>query len=196
MLRLEPYGERPYGCVYCYGRWYPRRAGISRGALGALRKIAKYWSGRELEKMPFRLSTLAEPFQPLERRARLSLRIMRACAELGVPLIVFTKSTLLRDEPWRSTLLELSDRLLVVLQATLVTLREELASELEPGAPSPEEMIELCEWASSEGVPVVARYQPAIPGIVELEAGEEERGYQPLLELLHMSRAAASVSRG
>ena len=172
VLRIEPYGECPYRCIYCYGRWYSRRAGVSWESPSTLRRVARYWRKRGLRKMPLRLSTLTEPFQPLEETARLSLKIMRICAEYGVPLLINTKSVLLREEPWRSALLKLSEKSLVVLQVTLVTLREGLAAELEPGAPSPEERLELCEWASGEGVPVVVRYQPVIPGIFELEAGD------------------------
>ena len=67
VLRFEPYGECEYKCLYCYARWY-RGGRVS--SFRAFLKLARRVNEMKLKPIPVRLSTLVEPFQPVEGEAK------------------------------------------------------------------------------------------------------------------------------
>lgn len=166
VFKLEPYGSCPFGCAYCYARWYRAPQPLSwRTLLKLWEGLARALSRLDLPPPYFRLSTLAEPFQQVEERARVSLRMMEVARRWGVPLVINTKSTLLRRTPWLDAALKLADEGLALVQVSVSVLDEALARALEPGAPAPAERLAAAEELSEHGVPVVARVQPLVPGL-------------------------------
>jgi len=133
-----------------------------------------------LTPVPFRLSTLTEPFQPAEEEKRLSLRILKTALRLKYPLIVNTKSTLIAKDPWRALFQELSEEGLVVLQVSVSTLGP-AHEKLEPKAPSPQELLDAASKLADRGVPLVVRYQPLIPGLSDVES-EVEKAFEAFVE--------------
>jgi len=172
IFRIEPYTSCSFNCRYCYGRWYSWKGGLKD--VYTFEKISKRIHKDRLKTIPFRLSTLSDPFQYSEVDKRFSLRVLRIALKYSIPLIINTKSTLLMNEPWRNIIVRLGDKGLLVLQVTLITLDEKVSRELEPYAPSPEERLKLIEYFSSERIPVVVRLQPYIPGIFRDEGEIEE----------------------
>jgi len=174
ILRIEPYTTCPYECIYCYGRWY-RPSGLLEPQpqyelVSLFKKVARKLGKVRVSTIPFRLSTLIEPLQPVEERYKLSLKIMKTHLKNKIPLILSTKSMLFTKDEWFRLLVDLSSKNLVLLQVTLVTLDKKLQNILEPRAPSIEDRIEAIDKVAKEGVPVVIRYQPIIPELVEYEA--------------------------
>ncbi|RLE75384.1 MAG: hypothetical protein DRJ56_05825 [Thermoprotei archaeon] len=167
ILRVEPYPSCALSCPYCYAQWYraPARRGWGARLVSLFEAVARALSRRGLPTIPFRLSTLAEPLQPAEAERGLSRRVMSICLKYDTPLIVTTKSTLLSEEPWRGLARKLSERGLLVVQVSLPCTDDGLARALEPRAPPPSERLRLAELLSGEGVPVVARLQPLVPGL-------------------------------
>jgi len=173
ILRVDPYQTCMHRCVYCFGRWY--RIESSQSSFGfdvvrGFRRILSFLNRRGLKTIPFRLSTLIDPFQPLELEFKFSRRIMGLCLDYDVPLIINTKSTLLLDRGILNILMALNDRGLVIVQISLSTMNGEIAKVLEPNVPSPLERLDMAEKLSKEGVPVIVRLQPLIPGISDYEA--------------------------
>lgn len=173
ILRVEPYLSCEHRCIYCFGRWYrakpaegseaePNVARDFKRMLNSLRK-------RNLKTIPFRLSTLVDPFQPVEEKYQVSKHIMALCLKYEAPLIINTKATLLLKNDILNILTKLSSRGLVVVQISLSTINAEIASILEPNAPSPMERLNMAEKLSKENVPVIVRLQPFIPGITDYE---------------------------
>ncbi len=172
VFRVEPFTSCDHNCLYCYAKWY-RSGGKARPRLRGVMEFkaaAKRLSGKRI--IPFRLATLSDPFQPRERRDKLSRLVMKIALQRKVPLIISTKSALMTEPSWMSIASKLADKGLLVLQVSLSTLRRDVWEKLEPNAPPPEERLKLIEAASKEGVPVVARLQPAIPGVTDVEARE------------------------
>ncbi|RLE73201.1 MAG: radical SAM protein [Thermoprotei archaeon] len=190
VLKIEPYDFCSLNCVYCYANWYSRK---TRRVVGEFEKIAKKLKKRGLKTIPFRLSTLTEPFQPIEQARKLSLRILKISRKYSIPLIINTKSTIVLKDPWKSEILKLHDKSLVVLQITLITHREELARKLEPRAPSPRERLEICEYFSNQGIPVVVRLQPLIPGLFTEK--EEIEEYFSLLKMAGVRQVIVEALR-
>ncbi len=190
VLKIEPYDFCSLNCAYCYANWYSRK---TRRVIGEFEKIAKKLTKRGLKTIPFRLSTLTEPFQPIERERRLSLKILKIAYKYSIPLIINTKSTTVIEDPWKSEILKLHDKSLVILQITLITHREELAKKLESRAPPPWERLEICEYFSSQGVPVIVRLQPLIPGLFTEK--EEIEEYFSLLRMVGVKQVIIEALR-
>lgn len=173
ILRVEPYPSCGHRCIYCFGRWY--RSGLDGedgadfNAMRSFKELLKILRKRMLRTIPFRLSTLADPFQPIEEKHQLSRYIMSLCLRYETPLIINTKSTLLLRGDLLKILGELASRGLVIVQISLSTINNGIASVLEPNAPSPIKRLDAAERLSRENVPVIVRLQPFIPGITDFE---------------------------
>ncbi|MBS7640682.1 MAG: radical SAM protein [Candidatus Bathyarchaeia archaeon] len=173
IFRIEPYTTCEYRCVYCFGRWY-RQEDLKEGGKGvilSLKRILKFLR-KGLRSIPFRLSTLVDPFQPREEAMQVSRRVMALCLKHEVPIIVNTKSTLLLKRDVMNILRELCGKGLVLVQISLSTINPDISSVLEPNAPPPESRLNAAEKLSDEGIPAVIRLQPFIPGVTECEAEE------------------------
>ncbi len=168
ILRLEPYSDCSFACVYCYARWY-RAGGTDPRPQWRILKLWKR-TARRLEKTEpkpfFRLATLSDPFQPVEERFMVGLEMLRIAYRYEIPVIVNTKSDMLVKSPWLDVLTSLADRRLLLVQLT-IGFSDPIASLLEPHAPPPSRRLEALETLAEHGIPVVVRVQPLIPGLEE-----------------------------
>ena len=170
VIRLEPYTNCSFGCSYCYARWH-RPVGRPKAKIWLLKPIEHLWarlSASELRLVPFRLSTLADPLQPIEEEEKLTLAFLKLALRHGIPLVLNTKSTCFAREPWSRLVVELTSRGLLVLQISISTLSERVARILEPNAPPSAGRLRKA-GELSEQVPLVVRLQPLVPGLFEVE---------------------------
>lgn len=174
IFRLDPYIGCSHSCVYCYTRFLP---GFSHGSLSAridypklFRKAIEKWRKAGVAVPPFRMSALTDPFQPIERKSMLSLSLLRLSLTERVPLIINTKSTLVGESPWLDVIKELSGEGLAIVQFSIAFLEDNVSKVIEPGAPPPSKRLDVAEKLSSEGIPVVLRFQPIVPF---LNSGDE-----------------------
>jgi len=168
IFRIEPYTSCGFECVYCYGKWY-----LSETAprpieehIKLFNKVARRIKKYNLHPYPFRLSTLVDPFQEIEKTHKVSYLVLSVALRHEYPIIVNTKSTLIAEDPWITVLKELSTRNLLVVQLSSASPFK--IEELEPKAPSFTELLDLAKNLSREKVPVVFRYQPLIPGLSDI----------------------------
>ncbi len=155
---LNPYTGCGHGCLYCYITSYIPDAFNPRPKEDLLDKVR-----RDLEKIPkgavVSLSNSSDPYTPPEARLGLTRRVLQMLLERGYKVLIVTKSPLvLRD-------LDIFQRHRgrVAVQITITTLREELASVLEPRAPLPAGRLDAVRRLSEAGVPVTVRLDPLIP---------------------------------
>lgn len=173
IFRVESYPSCDYECVYCFGRWYRKsEQSESWRVVWSFKRLLRLLKNANLKSLPFRLSTLVDPFQPREERLRISMKIMKLCLKYDVPLIINTKSTMLLSSEYLAILRCLNAKGLVVTQISISTSSRDLARVLEPKAPAPEARFDVARKLSEEGVPVVIRLQPLIPGISDYEIEE------------------------
>ena len=176
VLKIEPYTACPYRCVYCYGRWYAKGSDVvaPRGvALAMFEGVAKRVYKEGLRPMPFRLSTLVDPFPPHEELAKISEKVLRIAKKYEYPLIINTKSSkIVEAEGLRRALEELLDKGLAVLQVSLSTLDDSKSRILEPVAPPPSRRLLALGEFGSRGFPTVVRLSPYVP--YYSPTGEEE----------------------
>jgi DNA repair photolyase len=173
---LNAYRGCEHGCIYCYARPYHEYLGLSAGvdfeskifvkenAAALLRKelMAKSWTPQGIG-----FSGVTDPYQPVERR----LRITRACLEVLVefrnPVAVITKSqTVTRDI---DLLRELASCGAALVMLSITTLNDELAGVMEPRASRPQRRLEAVRQLAAAGIPVGVMVAPIVPGLTDHE---------------------------
>lgn len=137
-------------------------------ALGAqLRSMARIparW--RSLREQGIAIGTATDPYQPAERRYRVTRSILEVLAGYaGVPVSVTTKSPLVtRDIDLLRRIGECSE---VVVHVSLITLDRELARRLEPRSPTPESRLRAIERLRAAGIDAGVFVMPVLPGITD-----------------------------
>ncbi len=167
IFRLDPYIGCEHSCTYCYTRFLPG----SRPCPPVVRVNYPKLFQDSIERLqeagaiipPLRMSALTDPFQPIERKLNLSLKLLEVSKELRVPIIISTKSTLIIEPPWLNVLKELAGEGLAIVQISIAFLDDTVAKKLEPNAPLPSDRLKAAEKLNDEGIPVVLRLQPVVP---------------------------------
>ena len=179
---INPYRGCEFGCKYCYARYtheYMGRedAGQFESEIFAKRKgdavLEKDLLSAKLRDRPIAIGTATDPYQPAERRFKLTRAMLERLAEWrGLRISLTTKSNLvLRDlELWR----EIASRNEVHLNITLTTLSSELSGVLEPRAATPRRRLLALKALSRAGLSTGVLVMPVLPritdGPAELEA--------------------------
>ncbi|ONG48943.1 radical SAM protein [Pseudoroseomonas deserti] len=188
---VNPYRGCEHGCVYCYARPSHAYLGLSPGLDFETRLLFKPDVGALLEKelrkpgytpRPIALGSNTDPYQPVERRMKLTRTILEVLERFGHPVTIVTKSAgVLRD---RDILARLAERRLVRVCLSVTTLDPKLARILEPRAASPERRLAALRELSDAGIPTALLAAPMIPAVNDME-----------LERLLERAAACGVTR-
>jgi len=167
VIRVEPYTDCCFRCVYCYARWYRYGASVIRDrveAIKAFATLARRVKRLGLAPYPARVSTLADPLQPHEELFRATLKVLRIALDYEYPIILNTKGVLLAKDPWRKVLAKLGELGLLAVQVSISTLDPRISRALEPIAPPPmDRLAAASELCSSCGA--IVRISPFIPRI-------------------------------
>ena len=173
---LNPYRGCEFGCKYCYAR-YAHEFMELRDPEQFERKIyAKQFNAAafraELRKLPsgstIWIGTATDPYQPAERRFRITRRILEAAAlECRLDFGITTKSDLVARDV--KLLAEIGRRNTVRVHLTVTTLDEQLARMLEPLAPRPQLRLDAVHTLSEAGIPVSVLAHPVMPLINDSE---------------------------
>ncbi len=161
---LNPYVGCAFGCTYCYAR-FMRRFTLHREPWGYFVDVktnATDLLEREVEKKrPGRvwISGVCDPYQPVERRYRLTRRCLEILVENNWPVTVQTKSPLVTRD---IDVLKKSKNIVVCI--TITTADNEIKRIFEPKAPSIEQRLETLSILRSEGIKTQAMIAPMLPG--------------------------------
>jgi DNA repair photolyase len=116
---------------------------------------------------PIAMGTNTDPYQPAERKHKLTRGILELLLETKHPVTITTKSVLVvRDLDLLQPLAELG---LVRVALSVTSLDHRLSRKLEPRASTPEKRLEAIRLLSEAGVPTVAMAAPMIPAINDME---------------------------
>lgn len=169
---INPYKGCEHGCIYCFARPTHAYLGLSPGldfetrlfskpdAPAALRK-ALAQRGYQCDVIALGANT--DPYQPVERQARITRAILEVLRDCQHPVSIVTKSNLvLRDV---DILADMAARNLASVHVSITTLDRALARRLEPRAPTPGRRLEAVEALRRAGVPVTVLVSPVIPAL-------------------------------
>ena len=151
-------------CVYCYARLFIKRFTGHKEPWGKFVDV-KVNAPEVLRKQLKRgkrgtvwISSVCDPYQPLERRYRLTRGCLQALVEKQFPVVIQTKSALvLRDVDI------LADFEEIEVGFTITTDDEKVARLFEPGASGISERINALKTLHQEGIPTFAMLGPLLP---------------------------------
>ncbi len=190
---INPYQGCEHGCVYCYARNVHQYWGFSAGMDWESKIIAKVNAPALLEKRflstswrpeAIVLSGNTDPYQPIERKLKITRRLLEMFVKYRNPVSIISKSDLiLRD----IDLLEiLAKERLVKVFLSVTTVDDKLRRLLEPRSTRAERLFRCIEKLSEKGVPVGVMFGPVIPSINDHE----------MHSVLENAAAAGAVSAG
>lgn len=180
---LNPYVGCGHGCRYCYSPSVlgdPQLARDWGKIVRAKQNIVEVLK-REIERKPkgvVGVSTITDPYQPLEERLELTRKCIELLPREGFEICIQTKSNLvLRDA-------DVIKPKCFEVWVTITTMDPELARELEPKASPPDARAQVLEEFSSRGVETCLFLGPIIP---EINDGEE--GIRRVVEVAKRTRS-------
>ena len=169
---MNPYQGCEHGCIYCYARNTHEYWGYSAG-LDFERKILYKKNAPELlekklqsknwQAMPIMFSGNTDCYQPIEKKLRITRKMLEILWKYKHPVGFITKNSLiLRD---LDILSEMAKLRLVHVSISITSLKEETRRLLEPRTASIKKRLKTVRILSEHGIPVNVMMAPIIPAI-------------------------------
>lgn len=148
---------------------FERNIFVKKNAPEVLSRTLRFGSDRHLKLLDGEtivIGTATDPYQPAERRFRITRGILEVLAEHpGMSITIITKSPLVtRDIDLLSRINRISD---LSIHISLITLDRELARRIEPRAPTPESRVRALARLREAGIAAGINCMPVLPGITD-----------------------------
>jgi DNA repair photolyase len=148
---------------------FERNIFVKKNAPEVLSRTLRFGSERHLKLLggeTIVIGTATDPYQPAERRFRITRGILEVLAEHpGLSVTIITKSPLItRDIDLLSRINRLSD---LSIHISLITLDRDLARRIEPRAPTPESRVRALARLREAGIDAGINCMPVLPGITD-----------------------------
>lgn len=175
-VSLNPYRGCEHGCVYCYARPTHEYLGLSAGLdfereifvkRDAPARLRAALSKSSWTPETIAMSGVTDPYQPLERRERVTRGCLEVLAEFRQPVALITKNHLVTRDV--DLLQELARHDAVSVTVSITTLDDELRASMEPRTSSPTRRLAAIRTLAEAGVPVGVNVAPVIPGLTDPE---------------------------
>jgi len=173
---INPYKGCEHGCVYCFARPTHAYLGLSPGADFESRLFAKPNAAellvRELSAPGYvpkviAMGTNTDPYQPTEKRMRITRSILEVLRDFKHPVAIVTKSALVQRD--LDILVPMASQGLAKIAVSVTTLDRHLARAMEPRASTPARRLESIRVLSAAGVPTNVMFAPVIPALNDEE---------------------------
>ncbi len=173
---INPYQGCEHGCVYCYARNVHPYWGFSAGMDWETKIIAKTNAAELLEKVFLKrswkpetimLSGNTDPYQPLERKLKITQELLKVFVKYHNPVGIITKSNLVSRDI--KLLKYLADHQLTRVIFSITTLDEKLRRIMEPRSANAMKMMQTIKQFSEAGIQVGVMMGPIIPSINDHE---------------------------
>ncbi len=177
-FRLDTYSGCSHKCLYCFARSAEItqyiRASRGQKVVPAIADDIKHTIFEALDtniardniaiewlrnKVPIHWGGMSDPFQPIERSLKVSLKCMEYLSWYNYPVIISTKGVLLRESNYLKLLKDGN----YAVQVSLITDNNEIISNIEPGAPSASDRLNMLSELANSDIWTAVRIQPMIP---------------------------------
>lgn len=205
---INAYRGCEHGCSYCFARPTHAYLGHSAGLdfereiyvkANAIEALRAEFSARNYRPKPIAMGTNTDPYQPAERKHRLTRGILELMLETRHPVMITTKSALIiRD---LDVLTELARLNLVKVAISVTSMDHKLSRKMEPRASSPARRLEAIRLLSEAGIPTAVFASPMIPAINDMElerildAGKAQGAISAQMILLRLPGEVRDVFR-
>ncbi len=169
---LNPYRGCEHGCTYCFARPSHSYLNLSPGLdfetkISAKTNLAEVLRA-ELAKPGYRPSAInigsnTDPYQPIEKKWRLTRAALEVLAECHHPCTIVTKNALVERD--LDLLAAMAREQLVQVFVSVNSLDNHLAAKLEPRASAPHRRLQAIAALAAAGVPVGVLVAPIIPAL-------------------------------
>jgi len=169
---INPYRGCEHGCIYCFARPSHSYLNLSPGldfetrlrAKGNLAEVLRAELARPgYVPQPINIGSNTDPYQPVEKRWRLTRAALELLAECRHPCTIVTKNALVERD--LDLLQPMARDGLVQVFVSVNSLDNRLAAKLEPRATAPHRRIEAIRRLAGVGVPVGVLVAPIIPAL-------------------------------
>jgi DNA repair photolyase len=148
---------------------FERRIFVKQNAAEALARSLRHWSEKHLELVQGKallIGTATDPYQPAERRYRITRGILEVLADHpGMDLVIITKSPLVTRDI--DVLRRIARHSSISVHLSLITLDRALARRIEPRAPTPEARLRALARLRESGIDAGINCMPVLPGITD-----------------------------
>jgi DNA repair photolyase len=191
---VNPYQGCEHGCIYCYARPTHEYHGYSVGTDFESKIIVKQNVAERLKAafakpnwipQVISLSGNTDPYQPAERKYKITREVLKVCLEHRNPVGIITKNALLLRD--LDLLQELQKYNLVQVFTSITSTNDKLRLKLEPRTSTYADRFKIIEVLSKNNIPTGVMNAPIIPGINDTdmhdvlrtahEAGAQWAGY-------------------
>ncbi len=194
---INPYRGCEHGCIYCYARPTHEYLGFSAGLDFETKILVKYdapdllrtelnaqkWTPKALS-----ISGVTDPYQPAERKFRLTRRLLEVLLDFRNPVGIVTKNHLVTRDI--DILAGLASFNAAVVFVSINSLDPGLTAVMEPRTARPARRLAAVEQLAKAGIPVGVIAAPLIPGLNDHEmqaileaaanSGAKWAGYVPV----------------
>jgi DNA repair photolyase len=169
---INPYRGCEHGCIYCFARPSHSYLNLSPGLdfetkLRAKSNLAEVLridlAKRGYVVSPINIGSNTDPYQPIEKRWRLTRAALQVLAECHHPCTIVTKNALVERD--LDILVPMAGENLVQVFISINSLDNRLAAKLEPRASAPHRRIKAIRMLADAGVPVGVLVAPIIPAL-------------------------------
>jgi DNA repair photolyase len=169
---INPYQGCEHGCVYCYARPSHSYLDLSPGLdfetkifykPNAVARLVEAWEKPAYAVKPITLGANTDPYQPAEKKLRITRGLLEAFRDYRHPVSVITKGTLIRRD--LDLLSELAAMDLASVAVSIPTANKDLKRQLEPRVPAAQARFDVIEELTGAGVPVTLLMAPIIPAL-------------------------------
>ena len=173
---INPYRGCEHGCTYCYARSSHAFMGLSPGLdfesrlfakPDAARLLREELSAKRYQPKIIAMGTNTDPYQPIERRYKITRDILKVLDEFNHPVAIVTKSHLVTRDI--DILAPMAKRNLVKVCLSITTLDARLSRAMEPRAATPLRRLSALKQLNDAGIPTGVMVAPVIPALNEAE---------------------------
>jgi DNA repair photolyase len=173
---VNPYRGCEHGCIYCFARPTHEYLGLSAGldfeSKIMVKSDAPMLLEAELSSPKWKpqvlvMSGVTDPYQPVERKLRITRGCLEVLAKFRNPLAIITKNRLVTRDI--DLLGELARYDASAVNVSVTSLDPNLQRVLEPRTSSPSARLEAIAMLHAAGIPVGVMVAPIIPGLTDHE---------------------------
>ncbi|UXI68403.1 PA0069 family radical SAM protein [Tahibacter amnicola] len=171
---LNAYRGCEHGCAYCYARPSHAYLNLSPGLDFETRLFAKTNAADVLRVelarknyrcTPINLGANTDPYQPIERRYRITRAVLEVLLAHRHPCTIITKNALVERDI--DLLAPMAAQRLVHVFISVTSLDNRLSSRLEPRASAPHRRLGAIATLNAAGVPCSVLVAPIIPALTD-----------------------------
>src|SRR6476469_8881565 len=173
---LNPYRGCEHGCIYCFARPTHEYLGFSAGLdfesrimvkADAAKLLEAELSSPKWEAQVLVMSGVTDPYQPVERKLRITRSCLEVLAKFRNPVAIITKNRLVTRDI--DLLQELAKFNAVAVNLSVTSLDLNLQRVLEPRTSSPHARLDAIKQLRSAGIPTGVMVAPVMPGLTDHE---------------------------